>query len=115
MPKSNEFVDYVVDQLQDLGKVYAKRMFGAHGLYCGSLMFGLIDDDTLYLKADDQNCARFEDQDLGRFTYTAKGREVALSYYQAPPDALDDPAQMLDWARSACDAARRGAKAKVKK
>lgn len=35
-------------------------MFGGVGLYAGELFFALIDDDILYLKADDATPAAFE-------------------------------------------------------
>lgn len=35
-------------------------MFGGVGLYAGELFFALIDDDILYLKADDTTRAAFE-------------------------------------------------------
>jgi DNA transformation protein len=41
---------FVLDQLGGGGTITAKAMFGGVGLYCQGLFFGLIDDDTLYLK-----------------------------------------------------------------
>ncbi len=42
MPVSEEYLDYVVDQLGCIGEVAAKRMFGGVGLYHDGLFFGLI-------------------------------------------------------------------------
>ena len=55
MPISDEFVDYVIDQLRAWGEVSARKMFGGAGLYCDGTMFGLIADDVAYLKVDDSN------------------------------------------------------------
>jgi DNA transformation protein and related proteins len=55
MSVSNDFVEYVIEQLRLLGRVAARRMFGGVGLYVEGLFFGLIDDDTLFLKVDDSN------------------------------------------------------------
>ena len=43
-----EYVSYIVELMQSIGPVYAKRMFGGHGIFLDSLMFGLITDGTLY-------------------------------------------------------------------
>lgn len=63
MAVSDEFIEYVIDQLAAWGEVSARRMFGGAGLYCDGMMFGLIADDVAYLKADDSNREDF----IGRF------------------------------------------------
>ena len=42
MAVSDEFADYVVEQLSNWGEVSARRMFGGAGLYRDGTMFGLI-------------------------------------------------------------------------
>lgn len=109
---SREFADYVVEQMALMGPVQARRMFGGFGLYLDGLMFALIVDDQLYLKVDEQTLADYARRDLKPFTYTAKGRTVALRYHEAPPEAFDEPDTMAEWARRAFACARRaGAKA----
>jgi DNA transformation protein len=65
-------------------------------------------DDTLYLKVDDQTRGQFEAQELGPLEYSHKGRTVALSYYMAPEEMLESPAEAVAWARMAYAAALRG-------
>ena len=48
MPKRSEFVDYLVENLQSLGVVRARAMFGGFGIYLNDLMFGLVADDELF-------------------------------------------------------------------
>jgi len=107
MPVSPEFVDMVLDMLSDMGPVSRKRMFGGAGLFMDGTMFALMSNDTLYLKVDDQNRPTFEDLSLGPFTYERQGKQVALSYYEAPGDCFDDPDVMAEWCQSAWQAARR--------
>ena len=75
------------------------------------LMFALVVDDALYLKADEQSRTTFESCGLPRFEYARKGKRVSLSYYLAPGDALEDPLTLAEWARPAFDAALRGNRA----
>jgi len=104
----SEFVHHVVETLQPLGPVIAKRMFGGHGLFLHDVMFALVAWDSLYLKVDDKNRPAFEAQGLEPFTYVGHhGRSVTMSYYEAPPEGLDDPAVLRDWTREAHAAALR--------
>lgn len=112
MAAQSEFVSYLLELLAPLGAVHARAMFGGHGIYRDGLMFGLVADDTFYLKTDDGNRTDFEAEGLPPFTYQKNNREHAMSYYQAPPDALDDSETLCRWARRACEAAVRAAAAK---
>jgi len=112
MAKENEFVEYVLELLGPFGPVQAKAMFGGFGIYRNHLMFGLIADETLYLKADEKNRAAFEAKGLPPFTYAKKGKKYSMSYYQAPEEALEDPEEMSLWAESAYGAALRANKRK---
>lgn len=112
MPTSKpdpEYVDHLVDLMQALGPVRARRMFGGHGLYLDGLMFALIADGELYLKADRDSLEQFEARGLPPFTYTRKGKTVHLCYYRAPDETQDDPDAMRHWAGMAHATARKAA------
>ena len=100
---------YVVELMQSPGPVAAKRMFGGHGLFIDDLMFGLVADSTLYLKADKHSENDFKAKGLEAFTYNKKDKQVSLSYYQAPEEALEDNEEMNAWANKAYSAALRSA------
>ncbi|MBV1790180.1 TfoX/Sxy family protein [Marinobacterium sp. D7] len=99
--KRDEFVDWVVELMQCIGPVTSRRMFGGHGLFLDGLMFAIIIDKELYLKADDQTRQAFIDLGLGPFTYLRQGKPCSLSYYQAPEELLESVEQMRDWANQA--------------
>ncbi|GGB78971.1 DNA transformation protein tfoX [Marinobacterium zhoushanense] len=105
--KRDEFVDWVVELMQCIGPVSAKRMFGGHGLFLDGLMFALIIDRELYLKADDQTRQGFVDQGLAPFTYLRQGKPCSLSYYQAPEELLESVEMMREWANQAYGVALR--------
>ena len=44
--------------------------------------------------------------------FKGKGRKMRMSYYEGPPDILEDSAGLSDWAGKAFEAALAGAKAK---
>ena len=50
MASKQEFVDFVLEQMENVGPVTAKKMFGEYGLYCNQKMFAVICDDQLFIK-----------------------------------------------------------------
>ena len=50
MAQSSEFVEFVLESLQPLRGVGARRMFGGWGIYKDGVMFALIAYDTLYFQ-----------------------------------------------------------------
>ena len=97
MPVSNEFLGFVLDQLAEWGGVTARRMFGGAGLYRDGKMFGLIADDMVYLKADDTNREAFIRAGSSAFKPFA-GKPVVMPYYELPPDVLESPDELIEWA-----------------
>jgi len=104
---SDEFIDYAMELLGPFGTVRTRRMFGGYGVYLDGLMFALVSQDALYLKADEMNYIEFEQASCERFSYVRKGRRAALNFFRAPDDAMDSPGLMLPWARTAYAAALR--------
>ncbi len=99
MAVSDEFVEYVVEQLSGWGEVSVRRMFGGAGLYRGAVMFGLIADDVAYLKVDDSNRDDFEAAGSSPFTpFAEKGKTMAMPYYEIPADILEDREELAQWA-----------------
>ncbi len=107
MSTDRAFVDYLLELLEPLPGVTAKRMFGGYGLFRAGLMFGLVADSTLYFKVDDANRAHFTERELLPFTYEAKGKPMTMSYYEAPGEVLDNSDDMVEWAEIAYGAALR--------
>lgn len=100
--------DYLPELFASFGRITLRRMFGGHGVYHDGLMFGLVIDETLYLKCDPLNAADFEAEGLEPFTYSDRnGRRAVMSYRQAPEALLDDPELAAQWARKAYAAAVR--------
>lgn len=111
MATSAEYLDFIKEQLADFGPVSVRRMFGGAGVFRDGMMFALIVDETLYLKADLVSQGEFEALDLPPFTYSAKGgRRTVMAYWRAPEVCLDDRDEMTDWARKAFGAALRAKK-----
>jgi DNA transformation protein len=114
MPKANPFVEHLLELLDPLPGVTAKRMFGGYGLFRDGLMFGLVAGDEFFLKVDDQSLPDFIERGLEPFVYIKEGKPMPMSYYQAPGEALDNSDDMLAWAEKAYAAAIRAQAARPK-
>lgn len=104
MPITKEqkhYVDYLLELMQPIGKVYARPMFGGHGVFLDKLMFALISDGMLYFKTDARSSTAFKQRDLEAFSYIKKGKAFKLNYYQAPEETLEDAKEMIPWAKQA--------------
>ncbi len=98
MPISDEFLEFVLDLLSPWGGVTARKMFGGAGLYRDGKMFGLIADDVVYLKVDDTNRPDFEEAGCGPFK-PYPDKPTSMSYYEVPPDVLEEPDALVEWSR----------------
>ena len=97
MAVSQEYLDYVIDQLTGLGPVKSRRMFGGAGLYLEGVFFALIADDALYFKVDDTNRPEYLAAGTGPFKPFGND-SYEMSYYEVPGEVLEDPELVKDWA-----------------
>ena len=113
MSVSTDEIDHLLELLEPVGAVQAKRMFGGWGIYQAERMFAIVIDGELGLKTDDVNREHFEAAGCQPCTYVKQGKPMPMSYWHVPDDALDSPEAMRSWAQLALQAADR-AKAKRK-
>src|SRR3569833_899981 len=108
MVASPDFADFLRDQLAPLGRITMRRMFGKTGVFCDGVMLGMVTDNTLYFRVDDQNRTTFaEAQEAPPLNYRKKGSTIDLSFWRAPERLMDEPDELVDWARAAQGTARR--------
>ena len=50
MATDKDMVEYIVEQIEDVGEITYLKMFGEYGIYSDGKIFGLICDNKLYLK-----------------------------------------------------------------
>jgi DNA transformation protein len=114
MANSRDFLDHLRELMRAGGRTVSVRaMFGGHGVYVDGLFVAIVDDDVVYLRADDRNRDEFSALGLSPFAYATKdGSRHEMSYHRAPDDALESAHAMAPWARSALGAALRAAAAR---
>ena len=104
------------DVFHKLGLIHIRRMFGGQGIYGGEVMFALLAEGELYLKADGEMVEMFRNLGSRPFTFERRdGRVMATSYWLMPESALDDPDEAAELGAMALQAALRARTAKTQK
>jgi TfoX/Sxy family transcriptional regulator of competence genes len=78
MASTQNFVDFVLEQIDNAGEITAKKMFGEYGIYADGKIFGLICDNKLFVKP------------------TKGGREFIGNVVEAPPYEGAKPAFLIE-------------------
>jgi DNA transformation protein len=105
MAHSNEYLEYVLEQLSGLPDVRSRRMFSGAGLYQDEVFFGLLFNDTLYFKVDDSNRPDYESRGMAQFRPYADRPLLSFSYYEVPAEVLEDRHELQAWAARSVQAA----------
>jgi len=113
MSVDDGLVAWVAEALEPLGRVSMRRMMGGATLYLDGIVFALLDEGELWLKADAESDAIWDEAGCERFTVTYKdGRVERMNYRRAPADVYDDAEALQHWARLAVAAGQRAASRK---
>lgn len=108
MVASARFAEFLSEQLAPLGRLSMRRMFGKTGIFCDGVMLGIVSDDQLYVRIDDDNRDQLaEARAAPPLAYEKGGKSIDLAFWRVPDRLLDDPEGLLVWARAGLDAARR--------
>lgn len=108
MVASTAFADFLRDQLAPLGRVTMRRMFGKTGVFCDGVMLGVVAENILYFRVDNQNRARFKEaESFPSLSYVKNGRAIDLSFLRGPDRLFDDHQELIAWACAALAAAHR--------
>lgn len=102
--RQESFAAFVLDQLEELEGVSARRMFGGHGLYLGDGFFGIVHDGRLYFRTDEASRPAYERQGMKPFRPNAK--QTLKNYFEVPADIIENSRRLREWALRAAAAAR---------
>jgi len=104
MAFSQDYLDFVLEQFSEFGEVAHKKMFGGVGFYRDGLMFGGIMGGSLHLKVNDSTRPEFEERGMTPFFHGPK-KKALPSYYEVPPEIVEDRDELKVWAMKAYQAA----------
>ena len=93
--------EYIQELFAAFGAVQVRRMFGGAGLYADGVMFGLVFEGQIFLKADAATAPDFGREGCAPFEYGTKtGKRAIMSYWRMPDRLYDDPDELAQWART---------------
>jgi DNA transformation protein len=96
--------EWVEDALRPLPELSIRRMFGGAGIYSEDTIFGILHEQRVYLKTNEQTRPAFVER--GSDALRARSGSVLTAYYEVPADVMDDEEELLRWSRIALDVAR---------
>ena len=109
------FDGLLADLFEPVGGVSFRKMFGGMGIFREGIMFALVADGVLYLKADETTTADFQAEGSGPFVYHARNKPHVMPYWRLPERLYDEPDEFRDWALAAFTVAERSIEKKPKK
>ena len=108
MVASDTYAEFLCEQLAPLGPISLRRMFGKTGVFCDGVMLGMVTENTLYFRVDDQNRETFSEAEaFPPLNYAKKGETIDLAFWRVPERLFDEPDEFIIWARAALAAAHR--------
>jgi DNA transformation protein len=93
------FEDWALNRLSELGDITSRPLFGGHGIYWNDVIFGIRFRGRLYFKVDEESKGEYLARGMGPFR--PNERQTLKSYFEVPPEVLDDQESFLCWAREA--------------
>ncbi len=77
MSTNQSTIDYILDQIQGVGEVRARKMFGKYVIYCNNKVVALVCNEQLFVKITD----------VGK-EYVGKKYQEGKAYPSAKPSIL---------------------------
>jgi DNA transformation protein len=105
MGVSQSFLEFVLEQLEPLGEVTARRMFGGAGLYQADVFFAIVDNDTVFFKVDDESVEAYRKAGMPPWR-PYPDKPASSRYRQLPVTVLEDGDELVRWAGRAVEVGR---------
>src|SRR5690242_16436689 len=117
MPLSPGYTGYAEELMAGFGKIELKRMFGGAMVLRNGVGFGILDDDTFFIKADVAFGAELKKQGARPWSYSVKkdGTVRDIAYWSLPAAAADDADEASALAKRSFEIAKKAAAEKAKK
>jgi len=104
MSTSEEFTNYVLDQLSSIGLIHTSKMFGGVLLKIDGTQLGVIIEDVLYFNVKELELqTKLEDMGSEQFTYTRKDKTepvVIKNWWSVPEETVEDKDELVSLANN---------------
>ncbi|MCE0496274.1 TfoX/Sxy family DNA transformation protein [Vibrio salinus] len=86
---------------ESLGEVKSRSMFGGFGIFVDDVMFALVVNDLLHIRADKHSKDAFNEDGFKPYVYSKKGFPVVTKYYALPHSYWSTPEIIFSLAKNA--------------
>lgn len=81
-----------------LGEITTRSQFGGYGLLANGVMFAVIAENELYLRATDRLEPLFRARGMVKMTYSKRGMPMVMRYYWVDESLWQEPKTLLSFA-----------------
>jgi TfoX/Sxy family transcriptional regulator of competence genes len=105
--KNNPFVEYILyDIFEERDMITTRSMMGGYILYKEGKVFGLAEDDELYLKCTKGNEFWFLERGSKKFSYEKRGKNGTkkiqeMGFFLVPETVLEKKEELEEWVYNA--------------
>ena len=107
------FGAFVLDQLSEHGDIAARPMFGGAGFYLDGEFFGILYEERLYFRVSPETIGEYTARKMKPFAPFGGTRGESRGYYEVPLEILENPNDLITWARAAQHTPRLSMKKRV--
>ena len=106
MKTSGQCIEESKKQLSALGKIESRTQFGGYSLSVEKVVFALVSDGELYLRASEKMQCYLQNRRLQPFIFHKRGQCVSLNYYRVDPLLWQQSEALLELSHSSLNEAR---------
>ena len=112
MKKLHPVVERSRQRLAALGHIESRTQFGGYALAVEKVVFALVNDNALYLRASEALQAYAAQQPMQPLVFRKRGSAVCLNYFRVDEALWRDPHQLLALSTASLHTARKEAQAR---
>ncbi len=86
-----------------LGNIHSRSQFGGYSLSANGIMFALVSEGELYLRATTENEKLFSFMGMESLIYRKRGIAISLRYFKVSQSLWEEPERLLALAKSSLD------------
>lgn len=95
------------ENLSTLGDIGYRPLFGGYSLFVDGVIFAMVSDGDLYLRACEQCTDYFTKKSAPALQYFKRGLPIQLNYYRVDDELWQNTSQLIQLSSSALRSARR--------
>lgn len=101
--KSKKRISESKQRFASLGNIHSRSQFGGYSLSANGIMFALVSEGELYLRANQENEKIFGLMGMESLIYRKRGIAISLRYFKVSESLWDESERLLGLAKSSLD------------